>query len=468
MRIRFIRLILATMVVATLVGQTQTYAEEKKAPGWKNIQLKGYLFSINKETNFNILKVDKVFYKFSFKDLKKIEGIHPGDMLTLSGLQSPTRELILKDCTFKKLGDPVVMKAVIAKLCPGGWNDGLFRMITENKEFWQINFDDGEIQNGLKEEVFYTIKGVMDVHLEQTLHKAVVFDTIRPRKMALTLTEVNFDTGYCMSKDAYENFYPIDLEAPKEECEGKFKVGDKVKVIGYQNSCQPYSAFHFARFEDFGATPAEIPVDFVGEVIVTKDSKDKPYFQCRSGNLIWLVTPSSASDLKRLKHGDWVRVKGMRTSFVNRTIKGNRINITTSTIYGMVTSHNPYVPDYSMYELRTNASWQVRPADKSLPYKTGEYIKASGRPAATNKILLSASVSKLYCVEGVVTDFDLKNQTLTILTSEGKAYLACIKVDQVNLDDFNFDDNVKIVGSGGRSTDEYSQLNECFVEKKTN
>ena len=144
--------------------------------GSNEIRLEGVLYTKNTEKNLFILKSGDCLYKFSPKNANEMERLRSGDSLVLTAIQDANRKFVLHDATFKIVYDKTVTTVLWAKLSSGGWHDGLFRVLTSNDEYWQVNFISGEGTAGLKLNILY-FQGARTTPLTNN-QCASVYDTV--------------------------------------------------------------------------------------------------------------------------------------------------------------------------------------------------------------------------------------------------------------------------------------------------
>lgn len=452
------KLVIIILVVMGLAGQFAPAC----LSGSNEIRLEGVLYTKNTEKNLFILKSGDCLYKFSPKNANEMERLRSGDSLVLTAIQDANRKFVLHDATFKIVYDKTVTTVLWAKLSSGGWHDGLFRVLTSNDEYWQVNFISGEGTAGLKSETYYTFRGAQDHHLSQTINNASVYDTVRRKISLLKVVSVDAKTGWLETKNTSDNDIRVYSTDAAENL-ANMKKDDFIRVEGYQDVKDSYGPILFASVCTKNPCPETVSVEFVGEVLdVPSKINGNKYSirECDSVINFEYDGPNGKSSI-----GNWVKVKGSY-SLKERLCIPSSITLTNPAIICTVFERDPVSRDLRGIEPEVNIRWNIQLSEKSRSKSVplGTMLKVSSSSYLQRR-LIGCKTSDVVKISGMIIDIDYELQTATIESVAGEKTTTHIRPEVVDLLSFNYEDQVEVYGLHATKSSQEGHIFECVLKK---
>ncbi|NLI39846.1 MAG: hypothetical protein GX421_01470 [Caldisericales bacterium] len=452
------KLAIVILVVMGLAGQFAPAC----LSGSKEVRLEGVLYTKNVEKNLFILKSGDHLYRFFPKNASEVERLRSGDAIAVTAVRDAERELLLHDAKFRIICDNEPTAVLWAKLSSGGWHDGLFRVLTYNDEYWQVNFAKGEGTVGLKSETYYTFRGDQDYHLSQTINNASVYDTVRRKISLLEVMSVDSGTGWIVTRDFSGNEIRVYSVDHQDDLAG-IKKGNFIRADGFQDIKDRYGPIMFASVSVRKTSPEAVDVEFIGEVLDLPSKENGNRYSVRECNSI--VNFESAGVDKKISAGDWVKVKG-RVLTKTRLCVPSSVVLSSPAVVCTIFGRDPVSRDLQAIEPDVNVRWTVQLSDKSksknVPF--GTMLKVSSS-SFSNRKLISCKISDIARIKGFISDIDQNSQIVTIESVEGKKTMLHIKPEMVNLSLFEYEDCVEAYGLCSSKSSQEGHIFEGFLKK---
>lgn len=445
---------------------------EKQAALVETVTVTGMINTLDCDNNLLIIQSEGKLFRIHLSDFSDcFNRMTTGDTIKVTGKCESSRRQIINDATFVKIPDETPYQVVKARVINTACKN-MRVLVLDGKEFWTINFQDGEPCEKVADGMILTFKGMRDVSSTHLMLKALILDRLLPRVAVGTVDEIYCDTGTLTIVEDSGGTRTVHVEPVVAEClAAKLSKGDRVQVRGYQDILFSASDMFFASIEPLDKEMGMVSMDFTAELLDVSDCRNQGVVHVRSGHITWRVKLPDGTDCQSIKAGKWYRIKGGRQSFVDKTMIARSFEETKPLLIGFVNEANYSIPELEVKELIKAYRWKVQLADKSRTrdWQKGQYVVVTGDIAGDMR-LSNASLVGMTMTKGKITMIDPASQSIEVEGDDLLKYKVYTKTDWIDLTQFAVGNVITIVGipeSEELSKTKQNIIRECFIEESS-
>ncbi len=445
---------------------------EKQPATVEDVTITGMINTLDCDNNLLIIQSEGKLFRIhltSYADC--FNRMTTGDTVKITGKRDPSRRQIINDAVLEKVPDETPYQVIKAKVINTACKN-MRVLVLDGKEFWTVNFQDGEPCEKVADGMTLTFKGMRDVSSTHLMLKAVILDRLLPRVAVGTVDEIYCDTGTLTIVEDSGGTRTVHVEPAVVQCiDAKLSKGDRVQVRGFQDILFPASDMFFATLEPLDKEMGMVSMDFTAELLDLSDCKSQGIVHVRSGHVTWRVQLPDGTDCQTLKVGKWYKIQGGRQSFVDKTMIARSFEETRPLLIGFVNEANYSIPELEIKELIKAYRWKVQLADKSKTreWKKGQYVVVTGDIGGDMQ-LKNASLVGMILIKGKITMIDPASQSIEVEGDDLLKYKVYTKTDWIDLTQFAVGNTITIVGipeSEELSKTKQNVIRECFIEESS-